>query len=87
MAGLDLGDKHSFVCLIDLDGKIVERKKLRTSPTAFERYFGGWAGPLTSLAFVLNLDNNPRQLRRSRDAGARMGCGPSDAIRANDLRS
>ena len=35
--GLDLGDKHSFVCLVDLDGKVVERKKLRTSPAAFER--------------------------------------------------
>ena len=44
VAGLDLGDKHSFVCLIDLDGKLVERKKLRTSPAAFERYFRAWAG-------------------------------------------
>ncbi len=35
VAGLDLGDKRSFVCLIDLDRKIVERKKLRTSPPAF----------------------------------------------------
>ena len=43
VAGVDLGDKHSHVCLIDLDGKIVERTKLRTSPAALERYFGGWA--------------------------------------------
>ena len=43
VAGVDLGDKHSHVCLIDLDGNIVERKKLSTSPAAFERYFGGWA--------------------------------------------
>ena len=42
VAGVDLGDKHSHVCLIDLDGNVVERKKLRTSPAAFERYFGGW---------------------------------------------
>ena len=40
---MDLGDKHSQLCLIDLDGNIVERKKLRTSPAALERYFGGWA--------------------------------------------
>ena len=33
-------------------------------------------GPITSLAFVLNLDNDPRRLRRSRDAGARMGLRP-----------
>ena len=45
VAGLDLGDKHSFVCLIDLDGNVaVERKKLRTSLAAFERYFSGWVG-------------------------------------------
>ena len=44
VAGLDLGDKHSFVCLIDLDGNVVERKKLRTSLAAFERYVGEWAG-------------------------------------------
>ena len=43
VAGVDLGDKHSHVCWIDLDGNIVERKKLSTSPAAFERYFGGWA--------------------------------------------
>ena len=43
MPGVDLGDKHSHVCLIDLDGNIAERKKLRTSVAAFERYFGGWA--------------------------------------------
>ena len=43
VAGVDLGDKHSQVCLIDLDGKIVERTKLRTSPAALESYFGGWA--------------------------------------------
>ena len=44
VAGLDLGDKQSFVCLIDLDGNVVERKKLRTSWAALERYFGEWAG-------------------------------------------
>ncbi len=43
VAGAGLGDKHSHLCLINLDGNIVERKKLRTSPAAFERYCGGWA--------------------------------------------
>ncbi len=33
-------------------------------------------GPVTALAFVLNLDNNPERLRRSRDAGPRMGLRP-----------
>ena len=43
VAGLDLGDKHSVVCVIDLDGEIVERKKIRTSVGAFESYFQAWA--------------------------------------------
>ena len=34
VAGLDLGHKHSLVCLIDLDGKVVERKKLRYGTNA-----------------------------------------------------
>ncbi len=42
VAGVDVGDKHSQLCLIDLDGNIVERKKLRSSPAAFDRYFSGW---------------------------------------------
>jgi len=43
VAGLDLGDKHSVVTVMDLDGEIVERKKIRTSVAAFERYFQAWA--------------------------------------------
>ena len=38
-------------------------------------------GPITSLAFVLNLDNDPQRLGSSRDAG--WGCGPSAATRAS----
>ena len=33
-------------------------------------------GPVTALAFVLNLDNNPERLRRSLDADPRMGLRP-----------
>ena len=33
-------------------------------------------GPITSLAFVLNLDNDPQRLGSSRDAGPRMGLRP-----------
>jgi transposase len=43
VAGLDIGDKHSHVCLIDLDGHIVESKKIRTSQPALEKYFAAWA--------------------------------------------
>ena len=59
VAGLDLGDKHSFVCLIDLDGNVVERKKLRTSLAAFERYFSGWVGMLHVLGKVATWTSIP----------------------------
>src|SRR5215212_4219883 len=39
-AGLDLGDKYSYLCLIDTDsGKVVEEGRLRTTPEAFRRRF------------------------------------------------
>ena len=40
-AGLDLGDKHSHLCLIDTEnGEVLEEGRLRTTPEAFERRFG-----------------------------------------------
>jgi transposase len=40
IAGLDLGDKYSYLCLIDTDtGNIVEESKLRTTPEALRRRF------------------------------------------------
>ena len=39
-AGLDLGDKYSYLCLIDQQsGEIVEEGGLRTRPEAFRRRF------------------------------------------------
>jgi transposase len=39
-AGLDLGDKYSYLCLIDTDsGKVLEEGRLRTTPEAFARRF------------------------------------------------
>ena len=43
VAGLDLGDQYSHLCLLNLDGEIVERVRLRTNVKAFEKYFGEWA--------------------------------------------
>ena len=43
VAGLDLGDKHSHVCLIDVEGPVVESKKIRTTAPALEKYFSAWA--------------------------------------------
>jgi transposase len=39
-AGLDIGDKYSYLCLIDtVSGEVIEEGRLRTSPEAFRRRF------------------------------------------------
>jgi hypothetical protein len=39
-AGLDLGDKYSYLCLIDTQsGEVTEEGRLRTTPEAFRRRF------------------------------------------------
>ena len=39
-AGLDLGDKYSYLCLIDQQsGEVIEEGRLRTSPETFKRRF------------------------------------------------
>jgi transposase len=39
-AGLDIGDKFSYLCLIDTDSsEVIEEGRLRTTPEAFERRF------------------------------------------------
>jgi transposase len=37
-AGVDIGDKYSYLCLIDTQsGEVIEEGRLRTTPEAFER--------------------------------------------------
>ena|SRR3712207_977657 len=39
-AGLDLGDKYSYLCFIDSQsGEVIEEGRLRTSPEALRRRF------------------------------------------------
>jgi transposase len=39
-AGLDLGDRYSYLCLIDtVSGEVIEEGRLRTSPEATRRRF------------------------------------------------
>jgi transposase len=39
-AGLDLGDRYSYLCLIDTDsGEVIEEGRLRTTPESFRRRF------------------------------------------------
>jgi transposase len=46
-AGLDLGDKYSYLCLIDTQsGEMVEEGRLRTSPEAFRRRFASEQPPM-----------------------------------------
>ena len=46
-AGLDLGDKYSYLCLIDQQsGEIMEEGRLRTSPETFKRRFSSQRPPM-----------------------------------------
>ncbi len=39
-AGLDLGDKHSYLCMIDTEsGEVMEEGRLHTTPEAIRRRF------------------------------------------------
>ena len=46
-AGLDLGDKYSYLCLIQThSGEVIEEGGLRTSPDAFRRRFASERPPM-----------------------------------------
>ena len=46
-AGLDLGDKYSYLCLLDTDGgEVIEEGRLRTTPEAFRRRFASERPPM-----------------------------------------
>ncbi len=39
-AGIDLGDRYSYLCLLDArSGEVIEEGRLRTTPEAFGRRF------------------------------------------------
>ena len=37
--GIDLGDRHSHLCVLDSDGAILEQSRLQTTPAAFRQRF------------------------------------------------
>ena len=39
--GIDLGEKHSHLCVLDDAGTILEESRLQTKPDAFRQRFGG----------------------------------------------
>ena len=46
-AGVDIGDKHSYLCLIDTaSGEVMEEGRLRTTPEAFRRRFSSEQPPM-----------------------------------------
>ena len=46
-AGLDSGDKYSYLCLIDSQsGEVIEESRLRTSPEAFRPRFRSERPPM-----------------------------------------
>jgi transposase len=46
-AGLDLGDRYSYLCLIDTQsGEVIEEGRLRTTPEAFRRRFASERPPM-----------------------------------------
>jgi transposase len=46
-AGLDLGDKYSYLCLLDSEsGEVIEEGRLRTTPEAFRRRFTSEQSPM-----------------------------------------
>jgi transposase len=48
-AGLDIGDKYSYLCLIDQEsGEVVEEGRLRTTPEALRRRLASLEQPLRS---------------------------------------
>ena len=37
--GIDVGDRFSHLCLVDNEGEVVERDRVRSTEAAFEKYF------------------------------------------------
>jgi transposase len=50
-AGVDLGDRYSYLCLIDTQsGEVIEEGRLRTTPEAFRRRFASERPPPIRIA-------------------------------------
>ena len=60
VAGVDIGDKRSYVRLVGLDGELLDEVKLPTSPAALEKYFRSWP----RLRVVLETGGQTNWIRR-----------------------
>ena len=58
--GLDLGDKYSYLCLIDTEsGEVIEEGRLRTTPEALRRRFASEQRPLLRIAIEAGTHTRP----------------------------
>ena len=60
VAGVDIGDKRSYVRLVGLDGELLEEVKVATNPAAIEKYFRSWP----RLRVVLETGGQTNWMRR-----------------------
>jgi transposase len=60
VAGVDIGDKRSYVRLVGLDGELLEEIKIPTRPAAIEKYFRSWP----RLRVVLETGGHTNWIRR-----------------------
>ena len=60
VAGVDIGDKRSYVRLVGLDGELLEEVKLATNRAAIEKYFRSWP----RLRVVLETGGHTNWMRR-----------------------
>lgn len=92
--GVDLGDRYSRICVLDSEGTVIEEGRVRTTPEALTRRFGGedgarvvmevgthspWVSRLVEELGHEVLVANPRRV------GARGGADKSDRIDAEHL--
>ena len=65
-AGLDLGDKYSYLCLIDTrSGEVIEEGRLRTTPEALRRRFASERPPMRIAIFDSTTPLTNRSRNRS----------------------
>ena len=59
--GLDLGDRHSWYCVVDEAGQIQLEQRVRTSAKALEEVFG--AMPRSRIALQNKIKNVPGRVK------------------------
>ena len=60
VAGVDIGDKRSYLRLVGLDGELLEEVQIPTRPAAIEKYFRSWG----RLRVVLETGGHTNWMRR-----------------------